>query len=377
MSDIDALREAARAIASEQIAPRAAATDRERTFPATNLRALGEAGLLGLLAPESSGGKAAGLRAFSVVLEEIGAACASTAMCTLMHGCGTALIAARAGESQAERWLVPAATGAALATLGFSERATGAHFYAPEISAVRVNGHYVLNGRKHFVTSGSHAALYPLLVNASGGQGLDILVVTPDLPGVRFEGAWEGIGMAGNSSISMVLEDAKVPEENLLGAEGDGQGLVFGVVAPTFLIGLASVNTGIARAALEAIAGHATGRKYPTGQTLAEVPVVQRAIGEMSIKVENARQMVRAAAEAADGGRPEALPLVMQAKITATEAAMAVTAEAMQVGGGHAYSRQIPIERHWRDARAGSVMAPTNDVLKEWLGKIVTGQPLF
>ena len=214
-------------------------------------------------------------------------------------------------------------------------------------------------------------------MNASGEPGLDVIVVTPDLPGVGFDGTWDGIGMAGNSSIAMTLDDVKVPRANIVGAEGDGQSLVFDVVAPTFLIGLAGVNVGIAHAALEEAAEHAKARRYPTGQTLADVQAIQMGLADMSIAVEAARRLLREAARAADAGEATALPLVMQAKIAATEAAASVTERAMRIGGGQAYSRSLPIERHWRDARAGAVMAPTNDVLREWLGKILTGLPLF
>lgn len=367
----------ARSIAETALRPHAAEIDRERRFPKANFQALAEAGLLGLLVPTAYGGRGGTLSDLARVLDALGSGCASTAMCFLMHSCGAALIAAKATPEQGERWLRPAAGGEAIATLAFSERGTGAHFYQPEITAERRNGGFALSGRKSFITNGGHATLYPVLVNASGAPGLDTLLVTPDLPGVRFEGAWDGVGMAGNSSIAMQLDDVMVPASNLIGQEGDGQDLVFGVVAPTFLIGLAAVNVGIAQAALDGAVDHAKARRYPTGQVLAEVQAIQFYLAEMSVAVGSARQLVREAARAADAGEPGALPLVMQAKIAATEAAQAVTAQAMQTGGGQAYGRQLPLERHWRDARAGSVMAPTNEILKEWLGKILTGLPLF
>lgn len=309
--------------------------------------------------------------------EQLGWGCASTAMCFLMHACGCAVIASRATPDQADLWLRPAARGDSIATLAFSERGSGAHFYSPEIVAERRDGAFYLTGRKSFVTSGGNAHLYPVLVNASGEPGLNMLVVTPELGGVSFDGRWEGIGMAGNSSVTMDLQDVAVPAENLLGAEGDGQDLVFSVVAPTFLIGLAAVNVGIGQAALDATVDHARTRLYPGGQRLAEVQIIQIYLAEMSSSIQSARQLVLEAARAADAGEESALPLVMQAKVVATEASKSVTDRAMQVGGGQAYGRRIPLERHWRDARAGSVMAPTNEVLKEWLGKVLTGLPLF
>lgn len=371
------LQSTAQELAEGVLRPNAEATDRERRHPRANLEALGKAGLLGLLVPEAAGGLGGTLADLAAVCEPLGWGCASTAMCFLMHSCGCALLGAKATAAQAERWLRPAARGELLATLAFSERLTGAHFYQPDLRAARRNGGFALSGRKSFVTNGGHAQLYPVLVQASGEAGLDILVVTPELGGVSFDGAWEGLGMAGNSSIALVLEDVAVPAENLLGQEGDGMELVFNVVAPTFLVGLAAVNAGIARAALDAAVEHAKERRYAGGGGLAEVPIIQDYLAEMSVAVESAWQLVREAARAATAGEPSALPLVMQAKVAATEAAVAVTALGMRVGGGIAYSRRLTLERHWRDAQAGTVMAPTNEVLKGWLGKLLAGLPLF
>jgi alkylation response protein AidB-like acyl-CoA dehydrogenase len=371
------LQATATKLADDVFGPSAGATDRERRFPADNLKALGEAGLLGLLVPAAYGGRGGSLSDLAIVEMELGRGCASTAMCFLMHCCGTALIASKATATQGQAWLRPAASGASLATLAFSERGTGAHFYAPELSVQRQDGGLRLSGRKSFITNGGHADFYPVLVNAPDGSGLDIYVLTRDMAGVSFEGEWDGVGMAGNSSINGVFTNVQIPETNRLGAQGDGRDLVFSVVAPTFLAGLAAVNVGISQAALDAAAEHAKTRKYATGQALADVPTIQEKLANMSIATESSRQLVLAAAAAADAGEATALPLLIEAKVGATDAAQFVTDTAMQVGGGLAYSRALPLERHWRDARAGSVMAPTNEVLREWLGKLLTGLPLF
>ena len=173
-----------------------------------------------------------------------------------------------------------------------------------------------------------------------------------------------------------MLGGVEIPGDRIVGAEGDGQELVFNVVAPTFLIGLAAVNVGIAQAALDDTIQHVKTRKN-AGGVLAELPTVQTEIAEMTIAVEGARALVMTAARAADAGDPAALPLVMQSKIGATETAIDVTGRAMEACGGLAYSKRLDIERYWRDGRAGSVMAPTNEVLKQWVGKLQTGLPLL
>lgn len=361
---------------AEKIRPTAGDLDARRAYPDDHLEALAEAGLTGLLISEANGGLGGDLTTLALVTEAVGWAGGSTGLVFLMHLCGTAVIGAKATPHQARAWLVPAAAGDLLATLAFSERASGAHFYVPEITAEQSDHGLVLTGRKTFVTSGGHADLYPVLVNASGKDGLDVLVVTANDAGVSFEGRWEGIGMTGNSSVQMVLDNVAVPADRIIGTEGSGQELVFSVVAPTFLIGLAGVNLGIAQAALDDSIEHVKNRRN-TGGTLVELPTVQTSIAEMTLLTEQARALLLTAAKAADSGDEAALSLVMQSKIAATEAAIAVTGAAMELGGGLAYSRINPIERYWRDGRAGSIMAPTNEILKQWVGKLAAGLPLF
>ncbi|GAC1368948.1 MAG: acyl-CoA dehydrogenase family protein [Actinomycetota bacterium] len=361
---------------AQKLRPSASDLDAQRAYPDEHLAALADAGLTGLLVSEAHGGKGGDLTALALVTEAIGWAGGSTGLCFLMHLCGTAVIGAKATPAQGKEWLEPAARGELLATLAFSERATGAHFYMPEITAQKSQDGFTLTGTKSFVTSGGHAYLYPVLVNASGEAGLDVLVLTADDKGVSFEGTWEGIGMTGNSSIQMVLDTVEISADRLIGAEGAGQELVFNVVAPNFLIGLAGVNLGIAQAALDDTIDHVKTRRNAGGM-LAELPTVQTQIAQMTLVTEQARALLLAAARAADAGDQAALPLVMQAKIAATEAAIEVTGAAMEACGGLAYSKRLPIERYWRDSRAGSVMAPTNEVLKQWVGKLATGLPLF
>lgn len=370
--------ELARQIANEVIAPLAAEIDREKRFPREAFDALGKAGLLGLLVPEEAGGLGGSLSDLAAVTEVIGQSCGSTAMCFLMHSCATRVIASKATPDQRERYLRPIARGEKIGTLAFSERGTGAHFYSPEIKAEFADGHLVLNGKKSFVTNGDRADFLIVLTNASSpDKGLDMIIVDTDAPGVRFEGTWDGIGLAGNNSINVLLEGAKVPFPNLVGAEGDGMDMVFQVVAPAFILGGSGVNVGLARGAYLAALEHAKTRKYADGRSLAEVQAIQFYLAEMHGSVEAASLFLQNAAKAADRGEEGALLKVMQSKIIASESAIRVTNLAMQVCGGQGYTRSLPVERYLRDARAGSVMAPTVEVLKEWIGKSVTGLPLF
>ncbi|MCC6446159.1 MAG: acyl-CoA/acyl-ACP dehydrogenase [Armatimonadetes bacterium] len=371
---VQAAEEAVRRV----IGPQAARVDRERRFPEESFWALGEAGLMGLMVPVGYGGLGADLSTLARVCETIAAGCASTAMCYLMHCCGTAVIAAKASPEQGERFLRPIAKGEKLSTLAFSERGTGAHFYQPEIQAHFQDGHAVVSGRKGFVTNGERTDYPIILVAASDpAKGLDVFVLDSRLPGVRFEDTWEGLGMAGNNSIAMVLDQVRVPRENLLGEEGDGLGIIFNVVAPTFMLGLSGVNLGIAEAAFQAALQHARDRKYSDGSSLADHQAIQFYLTEMHGRVESLRLFLYRAGQAADSGEADAPLRVMQSKVMAAETSAHVTQTALQVCGGQGYTRSLPVERYLRDARASSVMAPTTEILKTWIGKSLAGIPLF
>jgi isovaleryl-CoA dehydrogenase len=325
--------------------------------------------------PAEHGGGGAGLTALAEACEAVGAACASTGMVFLMHEVTAATVAVGGGDRAAD--LLPAlARGDAIGTLAFSERGTGAHFYNPELRAERANGSVTITGRKSFVTSGGHADHYLVLVQGEAVGTADAYLVDRGDAAVSFDGAWAGLGMAGNSSVAMELAGVRVGDADRIGAAGAATELVFGVVAPFFLVGLSGVNVGIAAAAAKAATEHAANRRYPDGSSLAEVQYVQHLIADMDLATRQARLLVQSAAGLGDIGDESALVAIMEAKVAATEAAVAVTQNALEATGGQGYTPSLPIERHLRDARAGSVMAPTNAVLRSWIGKALAGLPV-
>lgn len=370
----DGVLEDIRELAQTQIADGAAEIDRDARFPQEQLAALGKAGALGLMVPGEHGGVGGGLEALTEACEAIGGACASSGMTFLMHNVTAAMVAAGGGAA-APRLLEAMAAGETLATLAFSERGTGAHFYAPELKAERRGDDVVVNGRKAFVTSGGHADVMVLLLQGES-EGLDCYAVRKDADGARFDGRWEGLGMRGNSSIAVELADVVLDAGARIGEPGGGADLVFGVVAPAFLAGLAAVNVGIAQAAVTHAIEHAKARSYPDGGLLIEVPTVQHTLANMDIDVRAARALLHEAARLGDDGAEAALVALMEAKILATDVAARVTQSALEVCGGQGYTPALPIERHLRDARAGAVMAPTNGVLRTWSGKAVAGLPI-
>jgi alkylation response protein AidB-like acyl-CoA dehydrogenase len=367
--------ESTREVASGVIAGRAAEVDRRRAFPADNLQALAAAHALGLVVPAEHGGSGGGLAPHAEACEAVGAACASTGMVFLMHEVTAATVALGGGERAAQ--LLPQfASGDAIGTLAFSERGTGAHFYNPELRAERANGSVTITGRKSFVTSGGNATHYLVLVQGEAEGTADAYVVDGADAAVSFDGAWAGLGMAANSSVAMELNGVRVTDADRIGTAGAATELVFGVVAPFFLVGLSAVNVGIAAAAAAAATGHAANRRYPDGSSLAEVQFVQHLIADMDLAVRQARLLVQSAAALGDAGDDSALVAIMEAKVASTEAAVTVTQKALEATGGQGYTPSLPVERHLRDARAGAVMAPTNAVLRNWIGKALAGLPV-
>jgi alkylation response protein AidB-like acyl-CoA dehydrogenase len=374
-NDIGGLLAATRDVAEKKIAPDAGRIDRERVFPIEGMHALGAAGALGLLVPVEHGGGGGTLSDLAEACETLGAACASTAMTFLMHSVTAATIAGGGGARAAEI-LGELASGAKIGTLAFSERGTGAHFYAPELKAKRDGAGVTITGRKSFVTAGGHADVYVVLVQGETEDTADAFLIFLGQEGVAFDGEWNGLGMTGNSSIALDLDGVRVGDADRIGEPGAATSLVFGVVAPFFLVGLAGVNVGIAASAASAATAHVRDRRYPDGSSLAEVQTIQHLIADMDLATRQARLLVREAARLGEAGDPSALVAIMEAKVAATEAAAFVAQKAMEATGGQGYSRDMPIERHLRDAGAGAVMAPTNAVLRNWIGKALSGLPV-
>lgn len=374
--------ERARRVAVDVAAPLADKIDGEGLWPEEALRALQAEGLGGLTAPVAAGGSGLALRALAGVCETLGTACASTAITYGMHAVGTAVIAAKATPQQTAQLLEPIARGDHLTTLALSEPGTGSQFWIPETQVRRTGEGYTVTGTKSFVTNGSLADSYVVSTTAAepdvpDGQ-FSCVVVPASAPGLMWTDSWHGLGMRGNSSRGMRLEDVELPAENLLGSEGDQIWYVFEVVAPYFLIAMAGTYLGIARAALEDARQHVLARRHShTGRSLAAQPIVQHRLGEMWARVERTRRLVHWAAEEAERGGPDALPALASAKAEVADCAVGVANDAMTLMGGIAYRDRAPVERHLRDARAAHVMSPQTDTLRTWTGRALLGIPLL
>jgi alkylation response protein AidB-like acyl-CoA dehydrogenase len=369
-------------LAKQLLAAHADDIDRARSFPRENIRELGRSGLAGLVVPLEYGGAGAGIPEMAQVLERMAQACPSTAMVMLMHYCGAAVVAAK-GSATLKQSLLPAiASGEHLTTLAFSEAGSGGHFYAP-VSEVRRNGRGLrLTARKTFVTSAGEADSYVVSTRKAGASGrtdLDLYLVAKGTKGFEVGKPFEGLGLAGNASAPMDLEDVGLEEEKRLGGEGSGFQTMMEVVLPHFQLGVAAVSLGIASAAFQAASAHVVARKYEHagGAALAAIPRVQFLAAEMVLELRSARAYLGETIRRIAAGDPEVMLDVLGVKARAAEAALAVASRAMTLGGGAAFGRRGGLERIFRDAQAASVMAPATDVLKEFLGKACLGLPLF
>jgi alkylation response protein AidB-like acyl-CoA dehydrogenase len=350
-------------------------------WPEEALRAL-QSSLGGLVVPREDGGAGLGLRALVGVCEVLGQACASTAISFGMHNVAAAVIAAKPTERQRKEFLRPIAAGEHLTTLALSEPGTGAEFWLPQTRLVSHGEGWLVNGEKSFVTNGSKADSYVVSTvaadpGAPAGE-FSAVVVWGDNPGLSFHGAWEGIGMRGNSSLGARLEDVELGPDALLGATGDQIWYVFEVVAPFFLTAMAGTYLGVAEAALTEATEHLKTRRHGhTGRSISSQPVLQHRLGSLWAEVQATRRLVYWAAEEAESGGPDALPALASAKAQVADTATAVVNDAMTLVGGIGYRDRHPLERHLRDSRAAHVMSPTTDILRTWTGRALLDVPLL
>ena len=370
-------------ITREAVAGNAPTVDREACWPEENIRAMQAEGLGGLVVPTASGGLGQGLFALARVCEILGRECASTALCFGMHCVGAAVISAKATTDHQQRYLEPIAEGKHLTTLALSEPGTGAHFYLPQAQLAAVSPEMLrVTGTKSFVTNGGYSDSYVMSVvaedpDAPPGQ-FSCVVVPAEAEGLVWGKPWSGLGMRGNSSRTVELQDVSIPRQNLLGEEGDEIWYMFSVITPYFLVAMAGTYLGVASAALEEARVHLTKRHYTlSGSTLAQRPVLQHRLGTLWSEVERTRRLIYHAATQGDSGGADALLAQFSAKAEVADCAVNVANEAMTLTGGIAYQEGSRLDRCLRDARASHVMAPTTDILRIWAGRAMLELPLL
>jgi alkylation response protein AidB-like acyl-CoA dehydrogenase len=371
--------------AVDEIARAAPDVDGSGRFPHEALQALSRDGLLALGVPPDRGGPGGGPREAVEAVEQVAAACASAAMVFVMHVVGTQTLLAGMPEGGSdgplEEALSAIARGEHLTTLAYSERGSRGHFWA-QVSRARAEGdEVVIDADKSWSTGAGHVDSYVLATGAPGADdplATELYLVAADTPGLTIPRRFDGLGLRGNASAPLALRDVRVAPARRLGAPGSGLPLMLEVTLPWFVLGSAACSVGIAGAALEAAIEHAKGgRLQHLGTTLADVPGVRARLAQAAIRHAESRAFLQEVAGQVADGAPGALTGVLAVKAAAADAAEAVTDLCLRVGGGAAYSRHGSLERHFRDARAAALMAPTTDLLHDFLGKALCGQELL
>ena len=375
MSNAQTYPQALQKIIAEVIAPAATEIDGSAKFPRAAIAALSQAGLLGLISAKEVGGMGEGIAAASHVVEKIAEVCGSTAMVVCMHYCGTAVIE-KFGTTQIRTDI---AAGKHLTTLAFSEAGSRSHFWAPVGTAAKANGGFVLDSKKSWITSANEADSYVWSSKPASGEGAStIWLVSSKANGLSTVAPFDGLGLRGNASSPVSGTQVKVMEADRLGADGGGFDVMMGVVLPIFQVLIASCSLGTMEAATKKAAAHVGSTKFAhLGQSLADLPTIRAYVARARIKTDSVRTLLNDTIAAIAGGREDTMLRVLEVKAAAGEAALDVTDLAMRVCGGAAFRKEVGIERHFRDARAASVMAPTSDVLYDFIGKAACGLPLF
>jgi alkylation response protein AidB-like acyl-CoA dehydrogenase len=372
----------AKDIADRILAPAARQNDKEARFSAEAIAALGPAGLLGVMLPAEVGGAGLGPRTLATVVATFAEADASVAMVYLMHVCATATIASARQGAVVAQTLQDISAGKHLSTLAFSEAGSRSHFWAPVSRAERNAAGVHLSAKKSWVTSAGHAQSY--VVSALSPEGKSptestLYLVESGTSGLSVSGPWDGLGMRANASAPMILDDCKIGPSFQLTDDGAGFKAMLEVVLPLFNLGTSAVALGLCRAAVAGTASHLNSARFDhLGQTLGESLQTLRAqLATMQIETDGLAARIDDLIDHLERPRETTMLRVLESKAAAGEVAIAVTSAAMRVCGGAAFSKHLSIERSFRDAHAGAVMAPTGDVLRDFIGKAILGMPLF
>ena len=372
----------AKDIADRILAPAARQNDKDARFSSEAIAALGPARLLGIMLPTEMGGSALGPRTFAAVIATIAEADASAAMVYLMHVSATATIAAARPDATVAQTLKDIAAGKHLTTLAFSEAGSRSHLWAPVSRAKRNAAGVHLTAKKSWVTSAGHAQSYvvsALSPESGGPTDSTLYLVASGTAGLSVAGPWDGLGMRANASAPMILEDCEVGPGLQLTDDGAGFKAMLEIVLPLFNLGTSAVALGLCRAAVAGTAAHLNAARFEhLGQTLGEsLPTLRAQLATMQIDTDGLGARVDDLVDHLERPRETTMLRVLESKAAAGDTAIAVTSAAMRVCGGAAFSKHLAIERLFRDAHAGAVMAPTGDVLREFIGKAVLGLPLF
>ncbi len=382
-SEISKVLETAEEVSRTIIAKNTTATDKYAQWPEEGIRALQAAGLGGLTVPLEYGGLGHGTETLAKVCEIIGQYCASTSICFGMHCVASAVIASKVTAYQQENYLTPICEGKHITSLSLSELGSGSHFYLPQTKMIKNNdGGYHIKGEKSFATNGGEADSYVVsAVTEQPNQAVgrfNCVIIPGDSEGLEWGPAWAGLGLRGNSSRNLSLNNVSVSDEQILGNVGDQIWYIFNVITPYFLTAIAGAYLGLTRAVIEEVKTHITQRKFSfNGKTIASSSVTQHQMGVLWAKYARTRALLYWSTQCYDKGLDNNQLDLFSAKAEIAETAIDIVNDGMTLCGGSAYREDSNLNRMLRDARAAHIMSPTTDMLRIWTGRSILEQPLL
>jgi alkylation response protein AidB-like acyl-CoA dehydrogenase len=357
------LRKAVRQLADDKIAPRAAETDEKAEFPWDVYHELVRAGFHAVHIPEEYGGMGADAISSCIVVEEVARACASSSLIPAVNKLGSQPIIL-AGSEELKRQVLPTiASGDAMISYALSEREAGSDAAAMRTRAVRDGDSWVLNGTKCWITNAGVSTWYTVMAVTDpdqGAKGISAFVVHKDDPGFSVGAKERKLGIKGSPTCEIYFEDCRIPADRIIGGEGTGFKTALRTLDHTRLT-IGAQALGIAQGAFDAAADYIKARRQ-FGQRIADFQGVQFMVADMAMRIEAARQLVYAAAARAERNEPNLTFTSSAAKVFASDTAMSVTTDAVQLFGGYGFTKDFPVERMMRDAKITQIYEGTNQV---------------
>lgn len=357
------IQDLARKIAKEKIAPVAAEYDEKEEFPWPIMKILSESDLFGVYIEEKYGGTGGGVLDLAIVTEELSKACGGIAVCYAASALGTYPIILYGNDAQKQKYLPDLASGRKIAAFGLTEAGAGSDASAIATMAKKAGDYYILNGTKQWITNGGEAETYTVVAmtdKTKGARGASAFIIEKGTPGFTFGKKEKKLGIRASATRELVFTDCKVHKDNLLGREGFG----FIVAMKTFdqsRPGVASQAVGIAQGAIDLAVKYAKER-IQFGKPISSFQAVQHILANMATETEAARALVYATARMVDSGATKVSKASAMAKLFASDVAMRVTTDAIQVFGGYGYMRDYPIEKFMRDAKITQIYEGTNQI---------------
>jgi alkylation response protein AidB-like acyl-CoA dehydrogenase len=369
------IRAMVREFAREVVLPTAAERDKTKKFPAENLKKMGELGLMGMNVPPQYNGAGVDSVSYSLALQEIGYACASTAVVMSVHNsvaCGPVYL--YGSEYLKETYLKPLAAGNMLGSFALTESSAGSDPASQKTKAVKDGDSYIINGTKMFITSGKNSDLTVVTAYTDRDKkhrGISAFIVEKGTPGFHVGKEEDKMGLRASDTVELIFEDCRVPSENLLGQEGDGF-----VIAMASLdggrIGIASQSVGLAQACLDAAVSYAKER-VQFNKPIFRFQGIRWMIADMATQIEAARLLTFNAAAMKDRGENFSGAASM-AKVFASEMANKIAYQALQIHGGYGYMKEFPIERYYRDVRVFTIYEGTSEIQRKVIANHIIGK---